>query len=170
MGRIFTLTDDIKRIATDAFDDLLDTLGRQCRLYYPPKSIRCENCSLSLVGGKPSNKYLHGGPQPFPLGSLCPACGGNNIIMTEVYTDINLLITEDIAKYKKLENINIPNGSIRTKGYVNDMQKVMQCDYMIKDHEQQGILYQKYRLYGEILMPGNIIKNRYFVCYWERFQ
>ena len=64
MGKIFTLSDDIKSVVTDALDDLITELGKDCRLVYPPRFVPCGNCIYDPIAGKSSNHWKSGGPIP----------------------------------------------------------------------------------------------------------
>lgn len=162
------LTPDVLNVAKLAFDSLIYTLGKTCRLFITPKTLRCINCIYDPINKRSSNIYLTGGPYPFPEGSQCPLCGGKGIIVEEAYDDVILLIQEDVSKFQKIGSLNFPDGSIQTKGFITDLPKIQRCNYMLKHVDLSSILPQKYKLSGEPICPGNIVKSRYFVCLWER--
>jgi hypothetical protein len=168
MVNIFEITDEIRNLAKLAFLDLHRDLSRQCRLYYPPRMITCINCQSDPIGRKSSNRYLHGGPAPFPLGSICPMCGGTSRIAQESYDDIQLLIDEEPDIYKKYPNANLPQGIIEAKGLISDMSKVLKCDYLIKDLTIRPYLEFRYTRYGEPVLPSNIVLNEFFISLWQR--
>ena len=168
---IFTISDEIRQVAMDAFDTLINELSKTCRLYYPPKMQECSNCVVDMIGRKSSNIYLHGGPIPFPFGGMCPMCDGAGYKAIEVYHDVNFLVNENIKSFYKdglPSNVNLPNGTIQTKGYITDMPKVKRCSHMIKHLALENYQTMNYTLYGEPLSPGNIIQGRYFVALWLR--
>jgi len=173
MGTIFTLSDDIKNLAHAAFTDLINELGKRCRLVFPPKMAPCANCVIDPIGNKSSNRYVNGGPAPFPMGSICPACGGRGRIATENSRDIILLVNENPKQFDnslKLNNANIyyPDGTIQTKGFIRDLPDVLKCTEMIKDLSIQPYIEYRYKRYGEPLSPGNIVQGAFFVCLWTR--
>lgn len=165
---IFTLTPDVLKVAELSFNSLIINLGRTCRMFYNPKIIPCINCVYDSINRKSSGVYLSGGPYPFPMGSQCPVCYGKGTITEDAYEDVTLLIQEDVKQFQKIGNLNFPNGSIQTKGFIADLPKIQRCDYMLKHVDLSSVLPQKYKLYGEPLCPGNIVQSKYFVCLWER--
>lgn len=173
MANIFAITPEIRNLAKAAFSDLIDQLSKPVKLVYPPKMERCDNCVYNPVGKKSSNVYVTGGPIPFPLGSICPLCGGAGMRATENSDIVNLLINEDVKTFDKslkLDNTNIyyPAGTIQCKGYVRDLPKILKCDYMIKDMNLQPMMEYRYKRYGEPMVPGNIVQDYFFISLWQR--
>lgn len=162
MGNVFTLTPDIKAIATGAIDDLITQLGKDCLLVYPPSWTPCVNCGAG-------NRWVTGGPAPFPDGAVCPVCDGSGQRADEVTATVRMLVAVGPAQFfKKLPvGVQVPDGLIQTKGFVADLPKVLQAREMVL---QPGTLPVKLRyvLAGEPVDAGSIIQNRYFVCEWRR--
>jgi hypothetical protein len=170
MARIFEITQSIRDLATAAFSDLLDQLGKPCKLFYPPRMKACSNCIADPIGHKSTNRWLRGGPVEFPFGSICPLCGGQGAIAEEVSETVNLLVTQDVTKFEKIgiSNVNLPDGIIQTKGYLSDLSKILKCDYIIVNTNIQNIITQRYKLFSEPVSPGNISQNVFFICLWQR--
>lgn len=170
MGKIFTLTDDIKQIARDAIDDLIDELGKDCTLLYPPKTVHCANCVFDPIGKKSSGRYLTGGPVFFPVGSLCPLCNGAGTRAEQVSEVVRFLCawTPQDFYMPVPRGITVPEGRIQTKGYMTDFPKVMQCVEMIVENPLEPVLRARFKLVGEPVDRSNIIQGRYFVARWER--
>jgi hypothetical protein len=168
MANIFEITPAIREVARKAFDDLIDQLSKTCRLYYPPIMEPCSNCLPDPIGKKSANRWLDGGPAPFPLGSVCPMCGGEGYRANQLYDDVQLLVSENAKKFYFFGKIEIPDGSIETKFYIHDLPKVVKCDYMLLDLPNSQSLRKTYRLVGEPAIPGNIIQGRYVIALWQR--
>lgn len=170
MGTVFTLTDDIKAVVTAGLDDLMTELGKNCTLVYPPKYAACVNCVFDPIGNKSSNRWVTGGPVPFPEGSICPFCGGNGKRADEVTVTIKMLVRAESSQFwvKAPAGFQVPTGSIQTKGFLTDVQKVLTAREMIVQPELQTIIRYRYTLVGEPLDVGNIIQGRYFVALWQR--
>jgi hypothetical protein len=173
MGTIFTISDGIRNLAKDAFSDLINQLGKPCKLIFPPKMTACANCIPDPIGNKSSNRYNTGGPAPFPMGSICPVCGGKGQIATENSRVVTLLINEDPKQFDKslqLNNSNIyyPDGTIQAKGFIADLPDVLKCTEMIKDTNIQPYIEYRYKRYGEPLSPGNIVQGAFFISLWTR--
>ena len=105
MAKIFTITDDIRQIAADAIDDLIDQLGKTCRLVYPPTFSSC-SCS-DTIGKKGPHVWGHGGYGPRGGNTGCSLCGGSGQIATEETEEVTLLCNWDIRTFEKLKNTDI---------------------------------------------------------------
>jgi hypothetical protein len=151
-----------------AFDEMLNLEMEPCQLVYPPKNIACNNCVPDPIGNRSSNKYLTGGPMPFPMGGLCPICGGRGVKAVEVSETVNLCIVMNPRKFVNIgPQIQVTDGMIQTQGYANILPKVLKCDHLIKS-AVQGYQDFSYKLEGDPFFLGNIIKNRYFYANWRR--
>jgi RNA polymerase subunit RPABC4/transcription elongation factor Spt4 len=169
MGKIFTLTDDIKQIASDAIDDLIDQLGKDCRLIYPDKVSDCPNCIFNPVTQKSSNKYQSGGPFPFQDGTICPVCHGNGRLQSEQTETIKMLCSWNPRQWIILPgNINVPNSMVQTKGYLTDLPKVLRSRKMVLQIPIEPYNKYQFELQGEPIDQGNIIQGRYFIAVWKR--
>ncbi len=170
MAKIFTLSNDIKQIAQNAIDDLIDQLGKDCLLSYPPFPELCNNCILDPIGNKSSNHWTNGGPIPFPNGGICPLCNGDGYHYKEVTKSIKLLISNSPSQWfvKMPAGIQVPAGSIQTKGYVTDLPDVLQSRRLILQVSLEPMVRFTYELAGEPIDQGNIIQNRYWVAVWNR--
>jgi hypothetical protein len=169
VARIFELSDDIRQIAEDAISDLIDQLGKDCRLVYPPSMRNCDNCTPDTIGRKSTNRYRDGGPMPFSVGT-CPMCNGTSKVATENSEVIRLLCDWSPSQYTiaKPGNIRIPDGYVETKGYVKDLPKVKKCQEMILQTDIEPYCRYKYTLAGEPVDSGNIVQGKFFVCLWRR--
>lgn len=173
MGTIFTLTPAIKAIAQAAIDDLINQLGKTCRLYYPPRQVQCNNCIFNPVGSKSSGVYLDGGPSPFPPGSLCPLCSGKGTISSQTTDLITMLCAwspkDFFVPTNRSQAIVVPEGRIQTKGFAEDLPKIMQAAYMLIETDIEPRLRCKFKRAGDPIDQSNIIQGRYFVMQWDRY-
>jgi hypothetical protein len=170
MAKIFSLTDDIKQIAEFAIDDLIDQLGKTCKLVYAASPSPCPNCIFDPIGNKSSNTWISGGPIPFENGSTCPHCDGTGLHFTTVTKDIKVLVANSPKDFfqKMPANIQIPAGTIQTKGYMKDLPDVLQTRKMIFQLDVQGLVKYTYELSGEPIDQGNIVQGKYWVANWVR--
>lgn len=171
---------DIRATAAAALDSLMAPqenggLGKHCKLLFDPKRTKCPNCYWDQQNQRSANHYRPGGPQPFPDGSLCPVCLGKGVIEQEVSQDIVMLCNFNPRTWLVLPgldpstiNLQIPGGAVQTKGWMTDMEKVLQSRRMILDFPNQGIHRYLYELAGEPVSPGNIVQGKYFVALWRR--
>lgn len=175
MGKLFALDADIKRVITDALDDLLANekdggLGKTCRLVYPPRSVPC-NCVKDPVGGKHANRPVGGAPVPFTATQPCPVCNGEGRREDEVSEEITLKCNWEMKKFffpvRNLE-LRVPHSVVEVKGYLKDLPKIMKCDHLVLNLPVEPYLRQKFTLAGEPGDPSNIVQGRYFVAALER--
>lgn len=173
MGTIFTLTPDILGPVTQLFDDTLNELGRTCKIVYPPKLLgNCPNCIYDPIGNKSSNKWLDGGPIAFPNGSVCPVCGGTGGEAIEQSDTIKLLIHWQPSTWgqTKIDNLRLSKGLIKASGFLTDLPKVLQAEYLIPDVNIEAYRHYRFRLSAEPISFNNVVRDRYFDSLWERIQ
>lgn len=169
MGKLFTLSDDIKKIAQDGIDDLIDQLGKDCRLLYPSVQEDCPNCIYDPIANRSTGRYQTGGPQPFPQGTICPVCRGVGKLVSDTSEIIRMLCQWNPKNYELLAgNIQVPNSVVQTKGYLSDMPKVLKARKMVLETSIEGYQRYTFELWGEPIDQGNIIQGRYFVALWRR--
>jgi hypothetical protein len=139
--------------------------------YYIDGVISC-NCVYDPIGKKSSNRYLNGGPLPFPNASVCPMCSGSGKRASEQTEIIQLAIEWNPSQWIKLgdQNIRLPDGTILTKGYINLIPKVKKAIEMIAAIDIEGLNQYRYKLYGEPVDRYSIFKYHYFEAYWERIK
>jgi hypothetical protein len=168
---LFTLTADILAIGQEAFDTLINQLGKPCKIYLKSQGPTvCPNCIFNSSTNKSSGKYNGTGPISFS-GGLCPICHGLGFLpnTTETTTNVTLLIEWNPKTYKITDAvIKEPMNIIYTKGYVSDLPYILQAESLVIDFANANYENNRYELWGEPAIPGNIIKNRYFECYWKR--
>jgi hypothetical protein len=170
MSKIFELTDDIKQVARDAIDDLIEALGKQCQLIYASGSTQCPNCVYDNFNKRSANKYKPGGPQPFSPGQTCPVCGGSGVLPGQTNTEIiKMLCTWNPREFTYIpDTIETPYSILQTKGYIEDLPKVMRCKEMILEIPIEPYTRFRFVRNSEPIDPGNIIQGEYFVCLWKR--
>ena len=168
MGKIFTITDKIRNIASDAIDDLIDQLGKDCELIYPSLKTDCPNCIYDPITNRSTGRYKSGGPRPFPHGTICPVCRGNGQIES-THTDTVRLLCQWNPKnfYVGPGAITIPYGSVLTKGYMTDLPKILQSKRMIIQIPIHPYIRATFDLWSAPIDAGNIIQGRYFIAVWK---
>jgi len=177
IGKVFTLTPDIIQLASNAFDDMLNQLGKKCQLFYPSVDIVCPNCIVNPKSGVSTGRYKSGGPIPFNFGEICPVCEGKGVVVGTA-SSITTIFQLDwsIQPWMNLWAVGqsngdrlarIPGSFVTIKGYVEDIIHVARCDYAVMDIEA-NYTGNKFKLITEPASTGNIPKNRYFECTWVR--
>lgn len=175
-GKLFTITDEIRNIARDAFDDMINQLGRSCTLHYNPVWEDCPNCEFDFNTQRSANRWITGGPMKFPSGSICPMCGGEGQFKAETPTEeITMSVESDPKEWLRLglEQLVMPDGTIFTKGFIKDLPKVNRSVFMTVD-SQDGqpktklLAKYEYELLSEPVDVSSIVQGRYFVALWKR--
>lgn len=173
MAKIFQITNAIRKIAADAIDDLIDQLGKDVRLVYPPTSSSC-TCSPDLIGKKGPSIWSTGGPAPSSLAGTtgCPLCGGSGKQYSSHTDDIKLLCNIDIKTFENIKGIDVrlrQSGTvIQTKGYLADLPKILKCEYAVFQTTIEGVKQDRYELMSDPTDVNNIVPNRYFMALWKR--
>jgi hypothetical protein len=166
MAKIFELTQDIKDIAQNAIDDLIDQLGKTCKLVYPQITTPCPNCIYDPSKQKSSNFYKAGGPIPFSSG-ICPYCGGKGNLATRATEDVVFLCQWN-PRHWFISAVRVPDGFVQVKGYQTILSKVVRAEYIEMQTPLSGSQYFRYKLDSEPIDQGNIIQGRYFVALLKR--
>ena len=151
--------------AVDTF--LNNVLSRQCTLYYPPLQVACPN--LTLQGDFSNSYWITGDPQYIHSQQLCPLCNGSNLISQEQapYV-ITMAIYWKASQFSKIFPVDFRHeeGIIQTKGYCSDLTKVLNCTRMSAFNDL-GTDHYNYKLYGQPVVPGKVVKSRYFYALWK---
>ncbi len=168
---VWSIDEQILKEAEEAFGDILTNWGRKCRLYYPAKKVSCVNCVYDPIGKKSANRFLTGGPAPFPAGGTCPVCSGSGFREQEMTEDVLLICAfspkEFFYPIDKL-NIRSPDGMIQVKGKLEDIPKIKRATRIRVDVDKDPHLRLYYQLCGEPIDIHNIVRGKFFVCLLER--
>ena len=149
-------------------DAMINQLGINCKVVYPPKRENCVNCVYDPIGKKSANRYRHGGPKPFNFGR-CPMCGGNGFKEVESEEVVKLRVYYDYRDFVKVDgvSINAPGERVQIIGYLTDMHKVRRANEIIINSDKGG--YGTWRFVkGSEPAPWGLKKDRYFVAFLER--
>jgi hypothetical protein len=171
MGQIFTLQPSVIQTMEFALNDLILYLGKDCRVYYPPKITPCNNCVRDTIGNKSRNIYLHGGPMPFQMNTLCPVCGGaGSTTAEETFEVIHVIVHWNTKKYMniKLDNVRLAQGVIKIKGHIVDLPKIQAMSYFVPHTDIDAYGHYKFRLAAEPVSQGNIVQGKFFTALMDR--
>ncbi len=168
MGRLFTLTPGILATTKTVLDDLIQELGKDCRLVYPPKLEPCTVCS-----GAETHGPHHG---PAPEGWACVACGNTGTRAVEQTETVRMLIATSPETWfyrprpftQVPAGAEVPGGVLQTKCHLSLRPKLVKAQKMILQPEQLPAISWAYALDGDPVDVSNIIKNYYCVAVWRR--
>jgi hypothetical protein len=182
MSRLFTITPDIRKIGEQAINDLIDNLGRQCKVIYESETAQvCNNCFFDSANQRSTGKYNGTGPRAFASGK-CPVCRGTGYLpnTTESSDTLTLLIDWQPKEWAIIDRMVTLQGAppaggkigkgnmVMVKGYIADMPKVIQAKYIILDYPNAQYENNRFILWGEPVVQGNIIQTKYFNAYMTR--
>jgi hypothetical protein len=175
MADLFELDDQTLATVQQGIDSLIHQLGKWCKIIYEFDKVQCNNCLFDSSAQKSSGRYNGVGPKPFQ-GGRCPVCHGTGYIPGGgTRSDIVQFLIDWQPKPwlflgpNSTELAKIPRGLVQTKGFVTDLPKARQAKYLIVDYANASPdSSNRYALWGEPLITGNIARNRYFVAFWQR--
>ncbi len=182
MADLFVITPDIRLIGEQAINALINQLGKLCQVVYEAGDVQqCSNCFFDTPNQRSTNRYNGTGPRLFTSGK-CPVCRGSGYLPdTTVETDtLTLLIDWQPKSWTIMDNLTPLQGTtpgagkigkgdlVSAKGYIADMPKVIQAKYIILDYQNAKYENNRFMLWGEPVVQGNIIQTKYFNCYFAR--
>lgn len=170
MPPLFVIDQEIRDVAQQAITDLIDNLGKNCLLVYPPTWEPCVNCLYDQIGQKSSNYWRNGGPLPFSNGSVCPSCNGQGLHAKEMTRSIRVLVTTVSSKFLPgmPTRYQVPDGVISTKGKIIDLPDVLQTRKIIIQNDLSPMIRLTYELYGEPVDTNNIAQGKFWTATWTR--
>lgn len=170
----FEFPDDQKAAFQEVFTDIINVLGKSCKLTYQPKLVPCE-CA-TLVSGPNSNFALHGGNVRVDQNGVCGLCGGvgtkeqseTEVIKLTIDWTPKTFLNYDLSIRNPAPAVNLPFQVIVTRGKIENLPKVRQCVYMEIQTPLGGYGMGKYTLRGDGTDGFNAIQDKYFLQVWER--
>lgn len=153
-------------------DDLINQLGKNCRLVFPPRIIPCPNCILDPNTKMSTGYYKAGGPYFFDDGTICPMCNGGGQQSIESTKTIKMLVEwnpKNVLSKLKDYNIQItsPHSIALTKTFLIYVPDILQCQYAILDTGVEAMLSLKCYKISEPVLSGLQV-SRYATIIWER--
>lgn len=164
------ISSELKNLHTNAISALLydDACTQACKLSYGvTKHDPCVNCIYDGVGRKSSNRYLPGGPIPFPNGSICPMCNGAGLKAVETTENIKLMVIWDYKQFINLNTVNNPEGKIQTVGFAKDAPKIKRAKDIIVATDLAAVATHRFNRISEP-QPCGFGTNSFIECLWER--
>ncbi len=152
-----------------ADDFISKNFGVNCKLIYPPRRIACVNCitANSLVGSTSTNKYKHGGPQPFSFGN-CPTCGGAGFKEDEQTETIKMRVYFRAEEFIEIvPGVNTADSDAQVIGFIYDLPKYERANEIILNVDQANYQNWKFSRIGDAV-PHGFKKDRYFMAFLKR--
>lgn len=159
-----SIPDSVFDAYQEGVDWMIDNLGVNAKVVYPPIKEECPNCYMtSLPGVGATNIYKPGGPYSF-VGGICPLCNGEGFKEIETSEIIKIRTYFDKKSWNKVvPTIGIHNGDALLIGYLSDMPKLQNMSHIHLASDISGYSQKSYVLSTDI-MPWGIKKRRYIYC------
>lgn len=147
----------------DVIDSTFTIFGVTCQLVSIDKReevVDQPNNNLPTINSINSHRRNTGGTHNL----------GNNkrIIESEVLTDIKLKVYWDSKQWIGVtDNIEVPDGSIQTIGFMSDLANVLNAKQLIVHKDIKDYKEMRFERIGEHI-PLGLRQNRYFACFWKR--
>lgn len=166
---MLTIPSNLSARVAESMDIILNSIGRICTLYYPPIQSGVSTTQLTPVGAKTLDLYSDGGNYPIQEGQGSALEFGQNFINLEQNEKIIMTIQWFPDKFdnKFPQGNRYADGTILTRGYVTDLQKVLNCNYM-ETYKETGFNHYRFKLLGEPTVSDQFTIARYFYAYWKR--
>ncbi len=172
MADLFEITDDIREIGESAISSLINQLGKVCLVVFDSEAReQCPNCFFDTDHQRSSGQYNGTGARTFTFGTKCPVCKGTGYNPgTETTTAEVKLLVDWQPKIPKdiIANIQTPKALVLAKGFIADMPTVVQAKFVIIDHARAIYGNNRFILFGEPVVQGNIIQGKFFNCWLSR--
>ncbi len=144
-------------------------LAETCIIYYAPLASSISTPQLTPVGAKTLDIIPTAGDFPVQFGQEDPMEFGQNFIYIEQTETIYMTVQWTPAEFsnKFVPGFKYQAGTIMTKGFVSDLQKIRNAEYM-EIFQSAGYDHYKFKLIGEPVIPGQFTGARYFYAWWAR--
>lgn len=155
-------------------DSIMTNLeGRKCVLYFPPIPTPVsgtQSINPPIGSDISQNIWSAGMPQPmFSQQGFDPYANGTPYVEIEQSETITMIVYPNPGKFSHIFPMGErkADGLIVTRGFVTDLNKVLNCTRM-ETMIELGTDHYKYKLEGEPTFPSTIIQNRWFYAMWRR--
>ncbi len=166
---VFSINTNVVATYNDVADALINDLGVDCTLLYPPLRAECPNCYSRTIGiGSSANVYRPGGPIFFQQGRPCPLCNGKGFKLTE-----NTEVVRMRVYWRKKDwvdigfQVDIPGNVMQTIFFLSDLPKIMKAQQIIPNRNLQGFITARFDRASQPF-PHGFLQDRYAIIFWNR--
>ena len=163
--------DSFKSLFNNAITAILedDALTVSCTLDYGVTRYEsCVNCLYDPIGQKSSNRFQHGGPVPFPFGTICPLCSGGGKRPITSSENVNLAVIFEPRQFLEMSTpVNTADGYIQTLARRIMTPKLQRAKEIIVSTDSSGFFSHRYQRVSEPL-PIGLGNNEFVLCTWRR--
>lgn len=149
-------------------DSLIDSIGTNCKLVYPPIDSQCPNCVWSVEDNRSANIYKIGGPISFQDFTICPYCGGEGRLTKSDTETVKLRVYFNPKDWQNIGmSIVSPQGHAQIIGYLTDLPKLEKAKEVILNSDIDQVKDLRCIVVGEP-QPWGFKRNRYFIAFVKR--
>lgn len=141
-------------------DAMIADFGVSCTLIYADKVETISDSVPQVKQRRSMNVQNRNDPAAFARGS-------STFRTVESTENITLRVYRTPKDFIKIGNIDVPDGSIQTIGYLSDLTKINKAKAIIMDAGLAGHEEYRYIKTGEPA-PFGFKHRRYIVCHWKR--
>ena len=159
--------DDLIKIYQDRIDALINQLGKNILMEFPPVVAECPNCYADNMNKRSTGVYKPGGPTSFPRGQRCPTCNGEGALYTKETKCIKALLKWN-PKDAETFGISIQDsrGIVRIKTYLTELDDLKRAATILVNYDIAGQVELRTKLLkGPI--PVGLREDRYCISFWE---
>ena len=155
-----TIPSDVFAKYKEFADGMISNFGITCQLIYTEK---IEEISESVPRPK-QRRSLNVRDRGDSAGF---ARGTKKYKTVENTEDITLRVYWNRKEWIKIGEMEVPDGSIQTIGYLSDLPKLNKAKALLVNKDPQG--YEEYRFVKAAEpFPYGLKQDRYVVCFWSR--
>lgn len=161
------ITNDLIGIYQGRIDAIINQLGKNVRLQFPPRRSPCPNCVFDAIRNRSTGIYITGGPRPFQRKRECPWCKGRGFEEIVVEKCIKCLVRwnpRDIREY----GISLKDHKdvVRFKTFATEFDDLERAQTAISNYDIRGQLTLRVRLIRPPILTG-LRDSRYCISFWE---
>ncbi|TXT66134.1 MAG: hypothetical protein BAJALOKI3v1_50134 [Promethearchaeota archaeon] len=147
---------NLKNKYYDKISELINNLGKPVTLYF--------KSTITNVNSE-FNDPIHDRSLRKP--SYKSTSTNNSPTEVENTSSITALIQYNPSDFQDFGiNVNKNRGVVRLKSFLETLDDIKRCDYMIPNSDLSGV-YSKYRLIREP-QPQGLGESKFIISYWER--
>jgi hypothetical protein len=164
----FSIPSGIINQYQEVVDAIINDLGKDITLVYPPKQVACTNCVADTIGNKPGSHYITGMPIPTFKTVGCEQCGGTGYRAQEATEVIRANLYWAPKDFIKLiPGVDIPNGAVAMRSFLHQLPKLERCDTILAHNGLVGYGMIRLRRTKDYIPQGLGI-DRYVWTFWTR--
>lgn len=162
------ISDALINVYRGAIDSMINQLGKNLFINFPPIVEPCVNCFFDSVRRRSTGIYISGGPRPFKRGRQCPWCKGRGFQETQSKKCIKALTQwnpKDMRNYGI--DLSADKDVVRIKTLAIYSDDLVRAQTIVPNHDIANIINLECSLLKGPILIG-LRSSRYCVSFWRR--